>query len=354
MDRIVILTDHSENRRLLADLLAQRAEMLCPEPASVPDEPFDLCIVDGPVLNRLWEAVAARRKGEEPVFLPFLLVSSRPDVKMMTRTVWTVVDEVIATPVEHVELEARVAVLLRGRRLSLELERSNRSNSELQQFAYVASHDLQEPLRAIESYVELLARRYRGRLDDDADEFIGFVVEGVERMLSLINDLLLYSRVGTRIEPHKPTPAREALDGALENLRAAIEESGAVIECGDLPIVVANAAQLVQVFQNLIGNAIKFRGDEPPHVVISAEKTGNEWVFCVSDNGIGIAPEHFDRIFQAFERLHSRDKYPGSGIGLAVCKKIVERHGGRIWVESRLGEGSKFCFTLPEEVQAQH
>jgi len=351
MDRIAILTDHSENRRLLAEMLAQRAEMLCPEPASVPDEPFDLCIVDGPVLNRRWEAVAARRKGESPVFLPFLLVSSRPDVTVMTRAVWTVVDDVIATPVDRVELEARVAVLLRTRGLSLEVERSN---VELQRFAYVASHDLQEPLTAIESHVELLARRYRGRLDDDADEFIGFVVDGVQRMHTLINDLLCYSRVGTRIEPRKPTPAREALDRALDNLRAAIEESGAVIECGDLPIVVANAAQLVQVFQNLIGNAIKFRGDEPPHVVISAEKTGNEWVFCVSDNGIGIAPEHFDRIFQAFERLHSRDKYPGSGIGLAVCKKIVERHGGRIWVESRLGEGSKFCFTLPEEVQAQH
>ncbi|MGA2656178.1 MAG: ATP-binding protein [Verrucomicrobiota bacterium] len=222
-----------------------------------------------------------------------------------------------------------------------------RSNKELEQFAYAASHDLQEPLRMVSSYTQLLARRYRGRLDADADEFIAFAVDGADRMRNLIDDLLAYSRVGTRGGRFEPTDYAAALDQALANLKAAIQESGAVVTHDPLPTVMADSSQMVQLLQNLIGNAIKFHGQNLPRVHFSAVQTGNEWVFCVRDDGIGIDPQYAERIFNVFERLHTREEYPGTGIGLAICKKIVERHGGRIWVESQLAQGSAFYFTLP-------
>jgi serine/threonine protein kinase/signal transduction histidine kinase len=232
-----------------------------------------------------------------------------------------------------------------------ELQRANaelaRSNTELEQFAYVASHDLQEPLRMVASYTQLLKRRYQGKLDADADEFIAYAVDGATRMQGLINDLLAYSRVHTHSKPLEETTCTAAFDRALANLEAAIRESGAEVRCGPLPAVRGDASQLVQLFQNLIGNAIKFRGERPPVVIVWAGWQDGEWLFTVRDNGIGIDPKHAERIFAIFQRLHSRDRYPGSGIGLAICKKIVERHGGRIWVEPRLEDGSVFCFTLP-------
>jgi signal transduction histidine kinase len=225
-----------------------------------------------------------------------------------------------------------------------------RSNSELEQFAYIASHDLQEPLRMITSYVQLLARRYKGQLDLTADEFINFAVEGAERMRILINDLLTYSRVTTHGKPFAPTDCTTILDHALTNLEVAIEENGAVISHDDLPTVMADATQMTRLLQNLIGNAIKFHQvGIKPQIHISAERAGAEWTFSVRDNGIGIAPEYFDDIFMIFQRLHSREEYAGTGIGLAVCKKIVERHGGRIWVESEPGKGSTFHFTIPAD-----
>jgi PAS domain S-box-containing protein len=223
-----------------------------------------------------------------------------------------------------------------------------RSNMDLEQFAYVASHDLQEPLRMVSSFTQLLGQRYKGKLDKDADEFIGYAVEGAVNMQRLINDLLSYSRLGTRGKPPSPIPADSALDRALENLKLVLEESQVEVKREPLPTVTVDDVQLIQVFQNLIANAIKFRGDESPRSNVSCEARGSEWVFSVRDNGIGIDPQYLERIFIIFQRLHKRGKYPGTGIGLAMCKKIIVRHGGRIWVESEPGKGSTFYFSLPK------
>jgi len=231
------------------------------------------------------------------------------------------------------------------KRISEELRRSN---ADLQHFAYAASHDLQEPLRVIEGFIKLLARRYEGKLDAKAAEFIGFAIEGVKGMRALIKDLLDYSRIGTIDMNLNPANFSEAVEKAVFNLRAAVEESGAAITHDPLPTIRADQVQISRLFQNLIGNAIKFRGKEAPVIHISAKRTEDGWTFFVRDNGIGIDPDNAERIFAVFQRLHTKEEYSGTGIGLAICKRIVERHGGRIWVMSEKGKGSTFCFTIPE------
>jgi PAS domain S-box-containing protein len=236
-------------------------------------------------------------------------------------------------------------------KLQQQAEELERSNRELEQFAYVASHDLQEPLRIVSSYVQLLARRYQGKLDQDADEFIAFAVEGASRMKSLITDLLAYSRVGTRGKEFAPVAMEDMLERATGNLKLAMEESEATLTHDSLPVVLADNMQMIQLLQNLIGNAIKFRGAKPPRIHVGVRNRGEDWLFFVRDNGIGIDPQYAERIFVIFQRLHNRAEYPGTGIGLAICRKIVERHGGQIWVESQPGSGATFYFTLPPAEQ---
>ncbi|MBZ5497408.1 MAG: hypothetical protein LAP85_13485 [Acidobacteriia bacterium] len=263
---------------------------------------------------------------------------------------------------ENEELQARLAEAeetIRAIREQEELPQANeqlaaikeelqRSNKDLGQFVYAASHDLQEPLRNISGFLDLLLERFGAQLDGKAREYIGYAVDSANRMSDLINDLLAYSRVDRRRREFGPTDASGPLSAALANLRTSIREAGATITHDSLPTVSGDETQLTQLFQNLIGNAIKFRkANQPCEIHVGAERRRGRWVISVRDNGIGIAPDQHERVFQIFRRLHPRGEYPGTGIGLAICKRIVERHGGRIWVESQPGVGSTFHFTLP-------
>jgi light-regulated signal transduction histidine kinase (bacteriophytochrome) len=236
--------------------------------------------------------------------------------------------------------------------LAKKADELQRSNAELEQFAYVASHDLQEPLRMVSSYTQLLAKRYKEQLPAEAQEFMHFTVDGAARMKQLIEDLLAYSRVGTKGKELVPVSLDAPLKRAVTNLRAAIEESGASVSADALPTVDADEVQLAQVFQNLIGNALKFRGQQVPRIHVGAVQEAGEWHISIADNGIGIEPQYFERIFMVFQRLHDKGEYPGTGIGLAIVKKVVERHGGRIWVQSQPGAGTTFHFTMPKERKA--
>jgi PAS domain S-box-containing protein len=262
--------------------------------------------------------------------------------------------EIMLSPLESTEgilVTAAIRDITKRKKAEAHLlqkvEELKRSNGELGQFAYVVSHDLQEPLRMVASYTQLLARRYKGKLDSDADEFISFPVDGASRMQRLIQDLLVYSRVGTKAQELLDTSSENALQQALINLRGAIEESGALVTHDPLPTIPTDEVQLVQLFQNLIGNAIKYQGPGVPRVHISATKNSKkDWIFSVQDNGFGIVPQYFEKFFGLFQRLHKREEFAGTGIGLAICKKIVERHGGSISVESQPGHGSTFRFAL--------
>jgi light-regulated signal transduction histidine kinase (bacteriophytochrome) len=248
--------------------------------------------------------------------------------------------------------QAKDELELRVRERTAELQAANaeltRSNQELEQFAYVSSHDLQEPLRMVASYVGLLEVKYKDKLDKDAHTYISYAADGAKRMQTLILDLLEYSRVRTRGQTPTITDGEEVLTHTLNNLKIAIQECNAQVTHGPMPRILADEIQLGQVFQNLIENALKFRKtDQPPQIHITAQQKDGQWLFKVKDNGIGVAPENHERIFTIFQRLHARSQYPGNGIGLAIVRQIVERHGGQIWVESGLGEGSTFYFMMP-------
>ena len=231
--------------------------------------------------------------------------------------------------------------------LQAHAEELQRSNSELEQFAYIASHDLQEPLRKVASFTQLLQRRYAGQLDARADQYIEFAVDGAKRMQALINDLLAYSRVGRSAREPALVSSDAALTQARNNLAAAMEETGATVETGHLPLVLAELTLLTAVFQNLLSNALKFSGGKPPRIVVTASRDGPFWLFSFTDNGMGIEPEYAERIFVIFQRLHERSAYPGTGIGLAMSRKIIEYFGGRIWLDTTYTEGARFLFTLP-------
>ena len=298
-------------------------------------------------LPRVREAVAAAIEAKRPFHVDYRVIHSNGEVRYVSASGEVSCDEE-GRPTKFMGVCHDVTESRAAARLEQHARELARSNAALEEFAHVASHDLQEPLRTVTSYVELLGRRYKGQLDQDADDFIAFAVEGADRMRVLIEDLLEYSRVGSRGRPFEPVSMREVLEEALAGLEVRLEESAARVEVdGELPTVMADAGQLRQLFQNLLTNGIKFCGERPPEIHISAERLGEDWRIAVRDSGIGIEPRFAERIFVIFQRLHGRERYPGTGIGLAVCKRIVERHGGRIWVESSSGEGSTFFFTWP-------
>ncbi|MBF0522568.1 MAG: HAMP domain-containing protein [Candidatus Omnitrophica bacterium] len=268
-------------------------------------------------------------------------ISSKDELGQLSRTFDNMASDLKNITASRDELNKEIA-----ERKAAE-EELKRSNENLEQFAYVASHDLQEPLRVMASYSELLERRYKSKLDKDADEFIGYIVDGAKRMQKLINDLLAYSRIGRVNKPVEDVDCNSILDRVINSLQPVIEQNQAVISHDKLPVLKGTESHYVQLFQNLIGNAIKFHGPEAPRIHIRAVRHGKEWLFSVKDNGIGIDLQYKDRIFLIFQRLHGRNEYPGTGIGLSICKKIVETEGGRIWVESTLGKGSIFYFTIP-------
>jgi PAS domain S-box-containing protein len=283
-----------------------------------------------------------------PYDLELELVSAK-GVHKWVRTIGHPVSEngkVVSVHGSFQDITERKHVAIRLESLITDLQRSN---TELEQFAYVASHDLQEPLRMVASYTQLLGERYKDRLDENANKYIHYAVDGATRMQQLINDLLTYSRIGTKGKPFTLVDTSVVLQEVLGNLKIRLDEQKAIITHDELPSVQGDAIQLAQLFQNLISNAVKFRGEEVPHVHIGAKEEGNLWQFSVKDNGIGIDPQYADRVFIIFKRLHTRQEYPGSGIGLTICKKIAERHGGEIWFESDLGKGTTFFFTIPKQ-----
>jgi PAS domain S-box-containing protein len=317
-----------------ADLVGKPHSILVPERLRKIHEEYQTQYFAEPrirPMGALLDLVGLRRDGSEfPVEISLSFIESANGILVMA-----LVSDI--TVRKRAENDLQV--------VNAELQRSNR---ELELFASVTSHDLQEPLHTITSYTELLAQKCQGKLDQQADAYIHFIVDGTVHMHLMINDLLSYARVGTRGKPFGPVAMDAVLDQALNSLRKSLEESGAAIDREKLPEVAGDNVQLAQLFQNLIANAVKFRKrDVLLRIQISAERKGSEWLFGVHDNGIGIEPRFFDQIFEIFRQLHSREEYGGSGMGLAICRKIVERHGGRIWVESTFGEGASFFFTLP-------
>jgi signal transduction histidine kinase len=372
--RVLVLAPRGRDVGVLCAVL-QRAGLHAESCASVEDLGQQLqagagaAVLTTEALSAARLQVLAQVVDRQPAWsaLPFLVLTSggastRTSLRQLALLERLQTLTLLERPLRQVTLVSAVQAALRLRRHQYALrdylaEREareaqlQRANDDLRQFAYAASHDLQEPLRMVTSYVQLLARRYHGQLDEDADEVIGYAVDGAQRMRALIADLLAYSRVETQGAQWAKTEGEAVLAQAVSDLQLAVAESGATVTHDPLPTVTAVPGQLRQLFDNLLSNALKFRGPEPPRIHLSAQRRGPEWLFCVRDNGIGLDPRQAERIFQMFQRLHTRKAYPGTGIGLALCKKIVERHGGRIWVESAPGRGATFYFTLPAPAQ---
>ncbi len=364
---ILVVDDTPANLRLLSQMLAEQGFKVRPVPSgtlalmAVQAAPPDLILLDirMPGMNG-YEVCERLKANENTQDIPIIFISALGEVEDKVRAFTVGGVDYITKPFKFEEVLARVQTHLSLRQLYKQLQEANavleqrsqdlaRSNAELEQFAYAVSHDLQEPLRMISSYLALLKRRYVDNLDEKGLEFIAYAVDGAQRMQEMIHALLTYARVDTRGSPFEPIEGQEILERVLMNLTVAIEESEAVVTHDDLPTVAVDATQFAQVFQNLISNALKFRGTEQPHVHISAVQEHDMWIFSVQDDGIGIDPEFHEEIFRVFRRLHTQQEYPGTGIGLATCKKIIERHGGRIWVESQNEQGATFYFTVPME-----
>ena len=354
---LIVEDDSSDVELVLRSLRVSGFETVCDVVQTAADftqrihkESYELVLADYslPAWNGMETVEILRREG---IDVPVVLVSgSLGERKAVECIKQGASDYVLKDDLDR--LPGSVDRALREKRLRDEHRRTQeelaRSNRDLEQFASVASHDLQEPLRMVAAYTQLLAERYQGKLDANADKYIHYAVDGALRMQTLVQDLLAFSRVGRNGRHARLVDINEILRMVIGNLQAVIRETNAQLECNSLPSVVADQTQMLQLFQNLVGNALKFRGADIPRISIAATKTGEEWLFSVADNGIGIGPEHAETVFVIFKRLHTHAEYPGSGIGLAICKKIVEQHGGCIWVESQPGQGSTFKFTLPE------
>jgi signal transduction histidine kinase len=362
--RVVLLEDNPTDAELVLRALRQNGFVVSHDVVQNPGEflrcirttSYDVVLADYNLPQ--WRGMEALGLiHEEGLDIPLIIVTgSLGDVRAVECIKQGATDYVLKDGLARLSISVRRALeekrlreehKLAQQELARKVEELARSNRDLEQFAYVASHDLQEPLRMVATYAQLLAEKYRGKLDAKADKYIEYAVDGALRMQTLIKDLLQFSRIGRRGTEPSQTDCNTVVQQVIKNLQGAIQESGAVVTYDHLPTVVADSAELLQLFQNLIGNAVKFRGPETPVIRLRAERQGAEWHFAVSDNGIGISPEHAEAIFIVFRRLHTRAEYAGNGIGLSICKKIVEHHGGRIWVESEPGQGATFKFTLP-------
>ncbi|NKE35981.1 GHKL domain-containing protein [Natronococcus sp. JC468] len=352
-ETIQVLINDDGNRAAVRELLEDRYAVETKR--SVEDA--DLYLVDDYSFHDYHDPLRERVAESDPVFCPVVLVRRDDDHHAVPlpnpreRDSPLLIDDIVEAPIDRTLLYRRLNTLLVRRNQSQELmhyvSKLEESNRSLEQFAYAASHDLQEPLRMVSSYLQLIEQRYEDDLDREGREFLGYAIDGADRMRDMIEGLLQYSRVDTRGSPLEPIDLDDVLDEALADLRMKVDEHDAEIEAESLPRVRGDEDQLRQVFQNLLSNAIEYSDDEPTRVRVTARRRGPKWEVSVSDNGVGIDPEDQDRIFELFQRLHSHTEHDGSGIGLALCKRIVERHDGRIWVESNDESGSTFSFTLP-------